>query len=155
MNNIFLDIETIPNQSPEYRAKVRAAIKPPGNISKPDSIAKWMDENAESATDEAVAKTGLDPAAGHICSIAWAVGDGEVHHELAPTLEEESWVLHRFFDQAAAKVQVKDIEGNYSSPKEWFSVPLETIEVAVRLLISGEIVSYRYDSATGQVMLHS
>ena len=73
MNNIFLDIETIPNQSPEYRAKVRAGIKPPGSLSKPESIAKWMDENAESATDEAVAKSGLDPAAGHICSIAWAV----------------------------------------------------------------------------------
>jgi hypothetical protein len=62
-------------------------------------------------------------------------------------------LLHRFFDQAAAKVQVKDLEGNYSTPKEWFSVPLETIEVAVRLLISGEIVNYVYDVGSGEVKL--
>ncbi len=64
-------------------------------------------------------------------------------------------LLHRFFDHATAKVQVTDAEGNYHTPKEWFSVPIETVEVAVRLLISGEIVNYRYDSATGQVLLNS
>ena len=62
-------------------------------------------------------------------------------------------LLHRFFDHAAAKVQVKDLEGNYSTPKEWFSVPLSTIEAAVRLLISGEIVNYVYDAASGTVKL--
>lgn len=69
-----------------------------------------------------------------------------------PKLEN---LLHRFFDHATAKVQVTDAQGNYHSPQEWFSVPIETIETAVRLLISGEIVNYRYDSATGQVLLNS
>ena len=69
-----------------------------------------------------------------------------------PKLEN---LLHRFFDHATAKVQVTDAQGNYHTPKEWFSVPIETIETAVRLLISGEIVNYRYDSATGQVELNS
>jgi hypothetical protein len=69
-----------------------------------------------------------------------------------PTLEK---LLHRFFDHATAKVQVTDAQGNYHTPKEWFSVPIKTIETAVRLLISGEIVNYRYDSATGQVLLNS
>lgn len=64
-------------------------------------------------------------------------------------------LLHRFFDHAAAKVQVKDLEGNYSTPKEWFSVPLSTIEAAVRLLISGEIVNYHYDSTSGHVLLNN
>ncbi|MDN5942036.1 MAG: GIY-YIG nuclease family protein [Nitrospira sp.] len=66
-----------------------------------------------------------------------------------PKLEN---LLHRFFDHATAKVQVTDAQGNYHTPQEWFSVPIETIETAVRLLISGEIVNYRYDSATGQVL---
>lgn len=61
-------------------------------------------------------------------------------------------LLHRFFDHATAKVQVTDIQGNYHTPQEWFSVPIETIETAVRLLISGEIVNYYYDSATWQVL---
>jgi hypothetical protein len=62
-------------------------------------------------------------------------------------------LLHRFFDHATAKVQVKDLEGNYSTPKEWFSVPLPTIETAVRMLISGEIVNYVYDATSGAVKL--
>ena len=66
-----------------------------------------------------------------------------------PKLEN---LLHRFFDHATAKVQVTDAQGNYHSPQEWFSVPIETIETAVRMLISGEIVNYHYDSATGQVV---
>ena len=44
-------------------------------------------------------------------------------------------------------------ESNYSTPKEWFSVPLSTIEAAVRLLISGEIVNYLYDAASETVKL--
>ena len=69
-----------------------------------------------------------------------------------PKLEN---LLHRFFDHATAKVQVTDAQGNYHTPQEWFSVPIEIIETAVRLLISGEIVNYRYDSATGQILLNS
>lgn len=69
-----------------------------------------------------------------------------------PKLEN---LLHRFFDHATANLQVTDVNGNYHTPKEWFSVPIETIETAVRLLISGEIVNYRYDAASGQVLLNS
>lgn len=64
-------------------------------------------------------------------------------------------LLHRFFDHASAKVQVTDAQGDYHTPKEWFSVPLETVETAVRLLISGEIVNYRYDAEHGQVSLNT
>jgi hypothetical protein len=63
-------------------------------------------------------------------------------------------LLHRFFDPAVAKIQVTDAQGNYHTPKEWFSVPLATIEVAVRLLISGEIVNYIYNPSTGQILLN-
>ena len=68
-----------------------------------------------------------------------------------PKLEN---LLHRFFDPAAAKIQVTDAQGNYHTPKEWFSVPLSTIETAVRLLISGEIVNYAYNAGTGQILLN-
>ena len=68
-----------------------------------------------------------------------------------PKLEN---LLHRFFDPAAAKIQVTDAQGNYHTPKEWFSIPLATIETAVRLLISGEIVNYTYNPSTGQILLN-
>lgn len=62
-------------------------------------------------------------------------------------------LLHRFFAGALVKIQVTDAQGNYRNPKEWFSVPLPTIEAAVRLLISGQIVDYEYDLVTGELAL--
>lgn len=67
-----------------------------------------------------------------------------------PKLEN---LLHRFFDPAAAKIQVTDAQGNYHTPKEWFSIPLGIIETAMRLLISGEIVDYVYNPSTGEILL--
>lgn len=39
---------------------------------------------------------------------------------------------------------VYDDAGKRYTPREWFVVPLHVIETAVQLLISGEIVHYRY-----------
>ena len=61
-------------------------------------------------------------------------------------------LLHRFFDAATVQIQVTDSQGNYHTPKEWFSIPLNTIETAIRLLISGEIVHYAYHPGTGQIV---
>lgn len=100
MIDIFLDIETIPNQSPEYRAKVRESIKPPAQFKKQDSIGAWMAENAESATDEVIAKTSFDPAYGHICCIGYAVGDGTIFSISVEKIEHEADCLNDFFDSA-------------------------------------------------------
>lgn len=97
MIDVYLDIETIPNQSPEYRAKVREGIKPPGNIKKPESVAAWLAENADAATDEAIAKTSLDPAAGHIVCIAWAIGEELAGSVKATCIEDEAYMLRLFF----------------------------------------------------------
>jgi hypothetical protein len=98
MINVYLDIETIPAQSPAYRDKVRAGVKPPGNIKKPESIAAWMAENADAAIDETVAKTSFDPAAGHICCIGWAVGDSLSLALSAETVADEKTMLVAFFE---------------------------------------------------------
>ena len=78
MNTVYLDIETIPCQSPEYREEVRANITAPAQYKKPESIAEWIEKNGDAAADEIVAKTSFDPAHGHICTIGFAIGDGEV-----------------------------------------------------------------------------
>ena len=99
MINVYLDIETIPAQSPAYRDKVRATIKPPGNIKKPESIAAWMAENADAAVDETVAKTSFDPAAGHICCIGWAIGDGPAQTaSMGASLDNEASLIDEFFE---------------------------------------------------------
>jgi 3'-5' exonuclease len=93
MHNVFFDLETLPVQCPDFRAKIVATAKPPANYSKPETIAKWREDNA----DEIVAKTALDPAAGHICSIAWAVGDGEVQSDTIRYIGNEAAAIEAFF----------------------------------------------------------
>ncbi len=97
MNNIYLDIETIPCQNADYREKVRQNLKPPGNIKKPESIAQWLAENADTAVDEAVAKTSFDPAYGHVCCLGFAIGDGPVQYYEARSVDDERAVLENFY----------------------------------------------------------
>lgn len=97
MINLYLDIETIPCQSPEYRDKVQANLKPPGNIKKPESIAQWLEENGDAAADEAVAKTSFDPAHGHICCIGFAVGNKPAEYYEARSIADERAQLESFF----------------------------------------------------------
>jgi len=97
MIDIFVDIETIPNQSPEYRARVRENIKPPAQYKKPESIAEWHANNADAETDAIVAKTSFDPAYGHICCIGWAVGDDGVQSYSMDKVSEEPAILEGFF----------------------------------------------------------
>ncbi len=54
-------------------------------------------------------------------------------------------LLHTFFAEACLNLDVYDGEGKRHVPREWFVVPLHIIEAGVQLLISGEIVNYRYD----------
>ena len=75
----FLDIETIPSTDPEVIAEISAGIKPPANYSKPETIAKWMEENKEQAVKDAVHKTGLSGLYGRIACVCCAFDDGEVY----------------------------------------------------------------------------
>lgn len=99
---IFIDIETIPAQSPEVIEKYKAAVKAPGNIKKPESIAAWLEEHRDSAAQEAIAKTSFDPAAGHICTIGWAVDDDEADVAHATSVEQERDVIEAFFGALTA-----------------------------------------------------
>lgn len=77
--NIFIDIETIPEQ-PETEAKalVAATIQAPGQMSKPETIAAWhAGEGAytgvkDALIEETYRKGSFDGAKGEIISIAFA-----------------------------------------------------------------------------------
>jgi predicted PolB exonuclease-like 3'-5' exonuclease len=101
-HTIFLDIETIPAQSPEVFEKYKAAVKAPGNIKKPESIAAWLKENRDSAAREAIAKTSFDPAAGHICTIGWAVDDDDAVAAHASEVAQEREVIEALFGSLTA-----------------------------------------------------
>lgn len=74
---IFLDIETIPNQTGIARDYIARTIKPPGTIKLAASIEKWHAESKASAVDDAVSNTGLDGAFGQIVCVGMAWNDQE------------------------------------------------------------------------------
>jgi len=96
---IFLDIETIPSQSPDLLAKFMAEVTAPATYKKQDSIDAWLAENREAVARERLAKTSFDPAHGHICTIAWASEDGEPQVVHAETVGNEAATLRLFFSQ--------------------------------------------------------
>lgn len=54
-------------------------------------------------------------------------------------------ILHSFFGKACLDLDVFDLSGKRSTPREWFIAPLEIIEQTVELIVSGEILNSIYD----------
>ncbi|MGL4640179.1 MAG: hypothetical protein ACRCVX_10720, partial [Shewanella sp.] len=128
--NLYLDIETIPTQRPDIIAEIReelladkdakiAAIAPPGNYKKQETIDEWMAIEApkiiakiegefEASVDAAYRKTALDGAFGQICvagvafdeGYAWSIFDAALREpvtlsELNKFLEENIQPCHQ------------------------------------------------------------
>jgi DNA polymerase elongation subunit (family B) len=94
---VYFDLETIPCQDPEYLSVLQRKVTAPGNIKKPESIKKWLDENREDAAKEALAKTSFDGGRGHVCTIAWAKNDSPIAVRHAKTIADERAVIEDFF----------------------------------------------------------
>jgi hypothetical protein len=54
-------------------------------------------------------------------------------------------LLHNFFGKACLNIDIYDENKQRHSPQEWFIAPIEVIEQAIELIISGEVVNYIYD----------
>lgn len=76
MTRLFVDIETIGAQEASIKAHVASLVKPPAQMKKAETIAAWEKEQKAEAVAEAVAKTALNGAYGHICCIGFAIDDG-------------------------------------------------------------------------------
>jgi Meiotically up-regulated gene 113 len=61
-------------------------------------------------------------------------------------------LLHTFFGKACLDIEIADTDGKMCKPREWFIAPLKAIEMAIQLLINGEIVYYRYDLVHEEVI---
>lgn len=101
---VYIDIETIPSQSRKVREDIAKNILPPGNISKPETIAAWVKERKPAAVDETIAKTALDGALGHICCIGWAVNDETTEAVILDTEQSEVDIIEDFFARADAAI---------------------------------------------------
>ena len=96
-NILFLDIETIPSQSPTIKEEILAGLKPPGNISKAETLAKWWQEKAPALADEQYHRTGLDGTTGELLSIAWAFNQEDVQCIIRTLDQPEIMLLNQFF----------------------------------------------------------
>ena len=61
-------------------------------------------------------------------------------------------LLHTFFAESCLNLDVFDSEGKRHTPREWFIVPLHVIETAVKILLSGDIVNYRYNGQQQKIV---
>ncbi len=61
-------------------------------------------------------------------------------------------ILHTFFADCCLNLDVFDGDGKRHTPREWFIVSLHNIEIAIQLLINGEIVHYRYDGMKQEIV---
>lgn len=61
-------------------------------------------------------------------------------------------LLHRVFADVRLDLTQIDKKGRNYDPSEWFVVPRRIIDQAIELIISGEIVHYRYDATTRRLV---
>ena len=62
-------------------------------------------------------------------------------------------LIHRVFASACLDIEF-DIKDNLRvNPREWFIVPRNVIEEAIKLIVSGEIINYYYENKTKQLIL--
>jgi hypothetical protein len=61
-------------------------------------------------------------------------------------------LLHRFFSDVKLDLSISITEQTNHAPSEWYVVPLDVIDRVANLIISGEIVNYRYDSGLRDIV---
>ncbi|MFA7256960.1 MAG: hypothetical protein WC047_05240 [Kiritimatiellales bacterium] len=96
MTYLVLDIETLPTTDPKIIAAIAEDITPPGNISKPETIAAWERDKKPGLIAEAVSKTALSGQHGRIGCIGWAWDEGEA---CALLDQDEPSLLNRAFQE--------------------------------------------------------
>lgn len=109
MNNLFFDIETIPNDTHDARERIQrdidaeaAALTAPGNYRDPEKIAAWLAAEREklaASFEERMRSGGLDGARGRICCIGHARDDAPVRTLID---SDEAYLLRHFFEELRA-----------------------------------------------------
>lgn len=62
-------------------------------------------------------------------------------------------LIHKFFGKVCLNVDIFGESKKRYTPREWFILPLEVIEQVIELIITGEIMNYRYDIKTEELVL--
>jgi DNA polymerase elongation subunit (family B) len=90
---LYVDIETLPDMSPDALETAKEGISAPSNYKDEKKIADYIEEKAQSA----LSKTSFDGLVGHICTIAWALDGCDPESVQIKDLDEERECLDKFF----------------------------------------------------------
>lgn len=90
MTYTYFDVETIPDQSEGALERAKESVKVPANYKNPDTIAAYIEENAQEAWE----KTALDGWNGHVAHISV---NGVPY--IVRDIGEEKYVLSLFFKE--------------------------------------------------------
>ncbi len=112
--DIFIDCETAPTTEKWFINEIE--VSPPAQYKKPDSIKKWMDENAEKERQKVIEKTAVDTSLAQIICIGYAIGNGPVQ----TLIGREDVILYPLFRDIATYRTVRLIGHNIIA----FDIPL-------------------------------
>jgi len=106
--NVFLDIETIPQQpEEETKAEIAKTIEAPATMKKAETIADWHNGEGkyagvkDAAIEDAYRNTSFDGAKGQVCSIAWKPEGGVLSS--CTDAKGEKDLLQMFFEDLKAQ----------------------------------------------------
>lgn len=113
--NVFLDIETIPAQTPGLVEQLAAEVTAPATHKKPESIKAWLDENRLAVATEQWLKTSFDGGLGQVVAISWATDEGEATSLSVgkPDHAHEEQMLGLFCEQ----IELLMASRNYRAPR--------------------------------------
>lgn len=112
MTTITFDVECVGCEDEATIAEIAATIKPPGNLKKAETIAKWEAEDKPGVVAEAIKKTSFDGALGRIVCIGWAVDYEEPETCWDYT---EDGIISTFFDAVRDAAEVHRTKGAHAT----------------------------------------
>lgn len=101
---LFFDLETLPDLREGAKERVKAMMKAPATHKKPETIAAWIEENA----DDAWRKTSFDGGYGAICVIGYAFDDEPVKTIIC---DDEASGIDIFLDEIHAAREADHFAG--------------------------------------------
>lgn len=128
---LWVDIETIPTQRDDLKKLCEARVEPPGNIKKPESIAKWWDEHGADAVEQEWLKTALDPFFGEIICAAIAVDDQDPVAVWRKLEDPESHVLIQLRDELIEQMNASQSIG---APRDFTICGFNVLDFDLRFL---------------------
>lgn len=97
MTYLYLDLESIPTQSDDAKARIASTVKPPASMKKADTIAAWEANDKPQAVKEAIEKTSFNGAYGHVACIGWALDNEPAQSVIWPLdVDSEAATIYTF-----------------------------------------------------------